>query len=170
MTVPQSRMSRQLLPILDSLKTKYHPLRIVETGSIRNPNVRYATGDGWSTFWIAKWVSQNGGSFTSIDLDTQPAYNFLLRRGLHKHVTLKRGSSLDILPTIDFAHLILLDSANDADLVLAEFKLVESKAKIIIIDDVIMDSQEVVKGHKVVPYAKEKYHVEIKDRLAIVTI
>lgn len=170
--IPQSRMSVHIPPLLDQLKKQYGQVSIVETGTIRNTNVRYATGDGWSTYWIAKWVKENNGTFVSIDIDPITAQNFMVRHDLQNSVKFYRGNSLLLLPQIvGPIHFVLLDSANDAKHILKEFKLVEGSATIIVIDDVIMDSPDVVKGHQVVPYAQARGHrVELKDRLAIIRL
>lgn len=169
MNVPISRMIN-LIPILNTLKQK-EDLIIVETGAIRNPNLKYAVGDGWSTYWIAKWVKENGGKFISIDLDTRVAKEFITKLGLQNFVNFLEGNSLELLPTLPTqVSLVLLDSANDADHILAEFLLIENRARVCVIDDTIMGSTEVVKGQKVIPYAQKKYNIKFKDRLAIIEL
>lgn len=167
-----SRMAR-LPQYLDELKNKFGTINCLETGTIRNTANEYREGDGWSTWHIAKWIKHNGGNFMSIDLYTGVADRFLRQKGLQDYVKLVQKDSLQAIAAVTVPlHFVLLDSANDADLILDEFRLVEPKVVkggIVVIDDVIMDDIHVVKGHKVVPYARKKgYGVMIKDRLAVV--
>lgn len=169
-------MSRMLrLPqLLDVLKERFDKLTIVETGTIRNVSEPYREGDGWSTLHIARWLVNNPGhSFTTIDLDTSVAENFLRTKRLNQYVNFVQADSLTALPKLpDTLHFVLLDSANDAKLTLAEFIIVEQRIPrggIVVIDDVIMDSKEVLKGHLVIPYVKNAgYKVVIANRLGIV--
>lgn len=157
-----SRFVKNVIPLLKK------DMLVVETGTIRNTKPEYADGDGWSTLHLAEWGL---GDIFSIDLDVSICREFLTERGLIDRVHLMQGSSLDNLIHFSDIDLAYLDSANDAELILAEFKLVETrmaKGGIVVIDDVLMDDREVVKGHLVVPYARQKYQVELKNRMAIV--
>jgi len=151
-------------------------LVIVETGTIRNAADQYANGDGHSTYHIALLMKDRRADkhrFYSLDHETAVANAFLIEKGLREFVTLVRGDSLQELArfsAIDFAYL---DSANDAAHILAEFKIVEKKMvpgnAVVVIDDVCMGSKAVVKGHLVIPYAREKgYDVLIRDGQAVI--
>ena len=161
---------------LDELKLRFDcPLTIIETGTIRNTAPQYHDGDGHSTLYIAAWVKLNGGNFYSIDLYTGTCEEYLSMVGLDSHVKFRQQDSITAINDIKAPiHFALLDSANVAQLTLDEFKAIESKlipGSTVIIDDVIMDSKDVVKGHKVVPYIKEKgYPYVIQDRLCIIRI
>lgn len=167
-----SRM-KKLPELLDTLS--FQRINILETGTIRNVNPEYAIGDGHSTLWIAKWIREQDKpvNFYSIDKDVSVAYKYLQELGYLPEVNLIKSNSLIWLdkyipPEVHFA---LLDSANDAQNTLNEFKLVEPrmvKGGIVVIDDVIMHSKDVKKGHKVIPYAQTKYRVEVVNRLGIV--
>jgi hypothetical protein len=130
-------------------------LNIVETGSIRNDSERNHLGDGWSTYYIAKFISESKfhHNFTSIDLKTAVANKFLKDKGLDRHVHLIKGNSLDVLRDIEGQlDLVYLDSANNADQIFNELMLVKdklSKNNIVIIDDIKTD-----KPKKVLPYLK----------------
>lgn len=151
----------------DTLKRN---VTIVETGSMRNTTVSatldYRRGDGWSTFYIARYCMLNPGNvFYSIDLDTSIARAFLQKHGLiggkDDYCYFYEGDSRVVLAEL-LKHgvrpdIVYLDSANDADLILAEFKLVEPYAKIIIVDDVDPANTELQKGLKVLPYIENKY-------------
>ena len=63
-------------------RTGWDSLDILETGTIRNTGEEYRTGDGWSTLAFAEDVLSNGGSLTSIDLDTTHAEKVLGDREL----------------------------------------------------------------------------------------
>lgn len=150
-------------------------LVIVETGTIRNAAPQYATGDGHSTLGIAEAIAKHRNGkhrFYSIDLDVSVADSVLEEHGLRKYVVLIKGNSLEELRRFDRIDFAYLDSANDAAHILAEFKIVEGKANggmTVVVDDVYMNSSDVVKGHLVVPYAISKgYSVEIRDGQAVI--
>lgn len=158
---------------LTALKARFGLLNIVETGTIRNTNKDYVEGDGHSTLHIAEWIKHNGGNFTSIDLYTEVAKRYLTSHNLQNFVKFEQGDSRRILAEMTKPlHFVLLDSANDVDVILGEFKLVEPlvvDGGIVMVDDVYMDSVNVVKGHKVIPYAREKYRVYlIGNGLAVI--
>lgn len=168
----------QLRHYLDALQKVHGNLNIVETGSIRNTGSAYAIGDGHSTEHIARWIkeSKRPHSFTSIDLDTHVAESYIQSLGLSNYVKFIMGNSHDVIPTLnENIHLALLDSANDADVILTEFQLVlpkmNKRGAIIAIDDVFPGSKTVVKGHKVIPYAQEQYFTRIfPSGLAIIVV
>lgn len=164
-----SRFNQQVLPILRQMESKN--LVVVETGTIRNTKLEYADGDGWSTLHLAKWNLGKNHQIYSIDLYTEVCERFLAENHLSDRIILKQGSSLDHLATFDQIDFAYLDSANDAQLILDEFQLVEnrmSKGGVVVVDDVIMNSKDVVKGHLVVPYARKKYDVTLLNRQAVI--
>lgn len=137
-------------------------LDILETGSIRSSQIRFRDGDGWSTVVLATYAKMHGGTATSIDLDTAVAADVLAGYGLNDHVQLVTGHSIDVLAgylaegkTFDF---ILLDSDNDADLILHEYfialRLIRDGGTIMI-DDVEPGSREVLKGNKLIPHLNQ---------------
>lgn len=153
-------------------------LRILETGCIRNGGEQYRINDGWSTWTFAKWVQENGGSSTSIDLDVSVAHMVLMRDSLMKDtpgleptqegkistggITLHQGYSVDVLVKILNANgpgqfdMILLDSDNDPNLILHEFfvakHLIDDEG-VILIDDVGGTEGDATKGDAIVPWA-----------------
>lgn len=145
-----------------AVRMEKESLNILETGSIRSPEIRFRDGDGWSTFTLATHAKMHGGSAVSIDLDTRVAADVLAGYGLDKHIQLVTGHSIDVLTgylaegkTFDF---ILLDSDNDADLILHEYfialRLIRDGG-IIMIDDVEPGSREVLKGNALIPHLKQ---------------
>ena len=136
---------------------------IIETGTIRNTKQEYAEGDGHSTLHIARWIKENGGTFHSIDLHIATSMKYITQLGLAKYVNYHQGNSLNVLPKLK-GDLYYLDSANDADLILEEFKLVEPHAKTVIIDDVDPNNPELQKGLKVISYIDGKYDYKIENR------
>lgn len=158
---------------LNRLQPIYGNLTIIETGTIRNVDPEYILGDGHSTHLVAQWVSKNGGNFYSIDLDISIAHTYLKKLGLRKHVNLRAGDSTEILQTFNTpVHLVYLDSGNDADLILSEFKAIENlvvNEGVVIVDDCEPGSDELLKGNAVIPYAKTKgYKVNLKPRQAVI--
>lgn len=133
-------------------------LQILETGTIRGDEDRYHANDGWSTLTFAEHVGLNGGRVTSIDLDVSTADRVLIRHGVREFVDLVQGHSVDVLAGLVRARknfdVILLDSDNDADLILHEYFLAKRLFRspgLLLVDDVELDSTGVVKGHKIVP-------------------
>jgi hypothetical protein len=132
---------------------------IVETGTIRGQGDEYRTGDGWSTIALAEHVRDHGGTVTSIDLDVTTAERVLAERGLRQHVELVQGHSIQVLTRLAAEgrrfDVVLLDSDNDAQLILDEWLIASTmlgRPGILIVDDVDLESALVVKGHKLVPW------------------
>lgn len=161
------------------------PLVIFETGTIRNRDKKYEEGDGWSTLYIARRSRTARHYFFSIDLNTSVAEHVLWERGLLPFVTLIEGESTQVLKELingkysepdeegfiepiipDFVYL---DTANDAQQILNEFLIVEEYAHVVMVDDVNLNSTELVKGHKVIPYARSRgYKVKLLERQAVI--
>lgn len=149
-------------------------LVMLETGSIRSTEARYEAGDGWSTLAFARYAAVSGSRFVSIDLDVSAADEVLRREGLREAVDLRQGDSRSVLPQV-LAELgpldvVLLDSDNDADLIMDEFLLVKpymGVGSILLVDDVVPGSDSVVKGHQLLPYLQlhgRDYQMEIIPR------
>ena len=139
-----------------SQRTGRKDLAILETGSIRNEAELYHQNDGWSTLTFALHVNDHGGSLTSVDLDIAAADRVLTRHGLRDTVNLVQQHSIEFLAGEVGAgaryDVILLDSENDADLILNEYLLAKNLgAGLILVDDVEPGSPTVVKGHKLLP-------------------
>lgn len=131
-------------------------LAILETGSIRNEAEEYHQNDGWSTLTFAEYVAAHGGSVTSVDLDISAADAVLTRHQLRDRVNLVEQHSIEFLAgqVAAGAHydVILLDSENDADLILHEYLLaVNLSPGLVLVDDVEPGSTTVVKGQKLLP-------------------
>ena len=134
-------------------------LAMLETGSIRNPELRYRDGDGWSTIALATHVRVHGGNVTSIDLNTRTADAVLAAHGMRDDVHLVTGYSVDVLAgylqegrKFDF---ILLDSENDAQLTLHEWYLAHrliNDGGTIMLDDIEPGSKDVLKGNLIIPH------------------
>jgi hypothetical protein len=140
-------------------------LDIVETGTIRGADEQqYRTGDGWSTIAFAEHVRDHGGTFTSIDLDVSTAREVLAAAHLDQHVRLIEDHSIRALARLAAlsrrVDVALLDSDNDAQLILHEYLVVSSmmhrpansQPALLLVDDVDLDSALVVKGHQLVPW------------------
>lgn len=147
-------------------------VNIVETGTIRGEGEQYRTGDGWSTVALAEHVRDYGGTLTSIDLDVSTARKVLTDQGLDGYVTLMEGHSVQVLAQLlsdcrrfDVA---LLDSDNDAQLILHEYLAVSpmlQRPGLLIVDDVDLESELVLKGHELVPWLdREGVTYEIVQR------
>lgn len=163
--------------LLQDLEDKLQrDLYIVETGMIRNPN--NLQGDGHSTLFICDFVKHSKYEhwFTSIDLDTEPCYNYLKSKGLLKYVYLVEKDSREGLkelsryPYFDFVYL---DTANNPELILEEFKIAEDKLhddSIVMIDDATKKKDNLKKGDKVIEYCENKrgYNIEYLERAIVI--
>ena len=134
-------------------------LAILETGSIRNEAEEYHQNDGWSTLTFAEYVAAHGGSLTSVDLDISAADAVLTRHQLRDKVNLVEQHSIDFLAAQLGANarydVILLDSENDADLILNEYLLAKHLGPgLVLVDDVEPGSATVVKGQKLLPFVE----------------
>ena len=135
---------------------------ILETGTIRQDTEAHRAGDGWSTLAFAMDCAaphDNQGHLTSIDLDTSVARAVIEREGLADYVTFRQGYSIDWLACMLSAgqkfDVILLDSENDAQLILHEFMIAKQLLRrpgMILIDDVVPGSDTVVKGTLLQPW------------------
>lgn len=137
-------------------RTQRPHLKILETGSIRNEAEEYHQNDGWSTLTFAQYTEAYGGSLTSVDLDIKAADAVLTRYGLRDAVNLVEQHSIDFLAGEVAAgaryDVILLDSENDADLILHEYLLAKNLGPgLVLVDDVEPGSSTVVKGQKLLP-------------------
>lgn len=149
-------------------------LDIVETGTIRGADEgQYRTGDGWSTVAFAEWTRDHGGTFTSIDLDVSTARTVLADRSLDQHARLVEDHSISALAAIAAGGLrvdvALLDSDNDAQLILHEYLIAEAMLRrpgLLLVDDVDLESALVVKGHHLVPWLDNEgvpYEIVARD-------
>lgn len=157
-----THLSKLLVTELDAFRerTGRKALAILETGSIRGTEEQYHQNDGWSTLTFAEYVRDNGGSLTSIDLDTAAADEVLTRHGLRDLVELIEGDSVETINAFSSYKLdvVLLDSDNDADLIMREFTAVRrltNTPALYLVDDVEPGSTGVVKGHRILPWLQE---------------
>src|SRR5262245_34915857 len=128
------------------------PLRVVETGSIRNDDISRRDDDGWSTLWFAQ---QENVSLHSIDLDVSAAGRVLERNGGPRGVTLVQGHSILGLATLIGSFgagsfdVAFLDSSNDPELILHEFLtalVLVRNGGMILIDDVAIETKPYTGG------------------------
>lgn len=152
-----------------SKKIRRKKLDILETGTIRGDEGRLHPNDGWSTLVFAEYVKKNGGTFTSIDLHTETGKSFLKEKKLDAKVNFCEGHSVDVLTgmVVDMMasedaggilDVVLLDSANSGELILAEYLVVcrmLRRPALVIVDDVDIESDGVVKGHQIVPWIQD---------------
>jgi predicted O-methyltransferase YrrM len=160
-----NKKAQNILEQLTAVHERFgRPLFIVETGTIRNAAQQYEVGDGHSTSAIAGWILDNSLSseFFSIDIETKVAAEYLERHGLRDYVVFMREHSLTALNRLckngmmfDF---IYLDSANDAQNTLDEFKLawpMLNKGGCMMCDDCNESSAELHKGDMLMPYLRQ---------------
>jgi len=145
----------------------------LETGRIRNPDWRMS--DGNSTYFLTRLGKIE--KLISIDDDTENHSGFknsqlycesyLNTKQLNKIQFVNGDSvaSIKKLPANTRLDFVLLDSANDPDLILNELKAVEpllaKPLSVVVIDDVSPPGR---KGDKVIPYLTAKGYKEYRIR------
>lgn len=152
-------------------------LDILETGTIRGTTEEYQSNDGWSTLTFAAYAKVNGGKLISIDLNVENSRAVLKEHGLSSAVRLTQGHSISVLSGLlasayanaekagenevrvggaGFLDVAFLDSDNNGALIFHEYLIVSQLMRspgLIIVDDVDIESAEVVKGHEILPWA-----------------
>lgn len=145
--------------------SKYKNPVVLETGCTRHTVLSKALPDGASTYYIAKWIKENGGEFYSIDKqNTYKAKQLLDKNGLECNFI--AGDSLEEIKKLKGKRfdLVLLDSANDPELILKEFIAISQRMKndfTVIVDDVNVKSSIKKKGDKLIPFL-EKHGISYK--------
>jgi hypothetical protein len=142
---------------LKQLRPEGYELQILETGTIRQDTEAHRLGDGWSTVAFAKHVAEHGGHVTSIDLEVDTARPVLDREHCSTMTCGRATPSTGWRPCWRRQRfdVILLDSDNDAQLILHEFMIAQkllNRPGLIMVDDVVPGSRDVVKGHELVPW------------------
>ncbi len=152
-----------LFTLMSEMKS---PLTIVETGTIRNNSKIYAQGDGHSTLQFAKYVSNFGGEFYSVDIDpiAVGVSTMVCTRDYPQamnKVNIIESDSVIFLESFDKPiDVLYLDSANDADLILNEAKAALCHLhteSLVLIDDCFQEGveTEIFKGKLVLPFLEE---------------
>jgi len=171
LNIPKTR-AYYLVELLRDMEAELDRLlNIVETGTIRRKTMDFVVGDGYSTYWIADFVSKSKyqHSFISIDHNIDVCDEVLTKHGLRNYVSLIQGDSREVLKSapseLDFVYL---DSANNGDIIMEEFLLVEpklSKTALVCVDDI-----DHKKGDKVLPYIAENGydHYLVKNKMAVI--
>lgn len=115
------------------------PLRIIETGCMRDLGFMAEYGDGWSTINIARWLRDHQGTFESVDLDVNAielAHAALEAEGLAKYCTFRLQDSIKFLSAQTWLDVAYLDSCDGLEHGLQEFRLAASAgARLVIMDD-----------------------------------
>lgn len=116
-------------------------LDLVETGVLRNADDPLAEfSDGWSTFYIAEWVSKHPScNFHSVDLNNDAieiAHQFLVDKGLAKYCAFHCQDSLKYLSDLKWVDFAFLDSCDGLEHGVEEFRLAASAgASVVVMDD-----------------------------------
>ncbi len=116
------------------------PLKILETGCMRDLALSAEWGDGWSTLRIAQWVSKHADcDFHTVDLSANSidlAHAALEAEGVAKFCTFHLQDSIKFLNAQTWIDFAFLDSCDGLQHGLDEFRLAMSAgAKMIVMDD-----------------------------------
>jgi hypothetical protein len=124
------------------LDSVYHdrPIRIVETGCMRDLSTISEQCDGWSTLWIARWMKAHSDcTFDSVDLSIgaiELAHSALEAEGLAKYCNFHLQDSLKYLSGQTWIDMAFLDSCDGLQRGCDEFRAaVSAGAELIIMDD-----------------------------------
>lgn len=134
--IPPGTIFAQLLDSIYECK----PIRIVETGCMRDLGVTAEYSDGWSTIWISRWVRVHSDCvFCSVDLSANAielAHTALEAEGLAKYCEFHCQDSLLYLSKQTWIDMAFLDSSDGLEHGLQEFRLAASAgARLIVMDD-----------------------------------
>lgn len=143
----------------------------LETGRIRNPD--WKISDGNSTSFLTRLkkiktlisIDNDAENYSGFKSSQDYCENYLNAKQLNKiqFINGDSVSSIKNLPDNTRLDFVLLDSANDPDLILNELKAVEPFLKksrsIVVIDDVSLPGK---KGNKAIPYLTAKGYKEYK--------
>lgn len=116
------------------------PLKIVETGCMRDLALSAEWGDGWSTLYIARWVSKHPGcEFHTVDLSANSidlAHAALEAEGLAQYCAFHLQDSIKFLNAQTWIDFAFLDSCDGLQHGLDEFRLAASAGtRLIVMDD-----------------------------------
>jgi hypothetical protein len=134
-------------------------LIMLETGRIRNPNWKNSDGDSTNYLSLLASISviysvdNDSENFSGFDSSEEYCKKTLSEEQLEK-IVFMNGHSVELISTLvdNFLDVVLLDSANDPELIFREFVAVLPKMKfdsLVIIDDVTSPG---VKGDKVLNF------------------
>ena len=115
------------------------PIKIVETGCMRDLALGAEYGDGWSTLYIARWVKQHPDcEFHTVDLNENSldmAKMALEAEGLSQYCHFHQMDSMEFLG-MNYYDFAFLDSCDGLPHGLGEFWAAQSGgAKLIVMDD-----------------------------------
>lgn len=117
------------------------PLKLIETGCMRDLSLDSEFSDGWSTLYIARWVKNHPEcDFHSVDLSANSielAHTALEAEGLAKFCTFHLQDSIKFLGNQTWIDFAFLDSSDGLEHGLQEFRLaVSAGASLIMMDDI----------------------------------
>jgi hypothetical protein len=148
-----------------ALLGKKNGIIALETGRIRNPAWRYS--DGNSTYFLTKLpqvkklvsIDNDSENFSGLSSTAKFCHQYLSPAQLAK-VELLDGDSVDILKKLDIPEqldFVLLDSANDPELIFQELMavlpLMNPRECVLVIDDVRPPGH---KGDRAIPWLAER--------------
>lgn len=165
------------------------PINILELGCARDFNGRL--GDGWSSFHFLEYISNYGGTFTTIDIIEQNVKNCATMLSTHpkfndlkSNLNFLSGDALTILDDKRFhnenTNLIYLDVSDDPILTIKCFEKMNLDNSVVFVDDFsskgVILSQKYPNflemgwaapiGHKMALYSKNQN----KDKILIETV
>ena len=127
--------------LYELLKSIYQgaPLKIVETGCLRDTEPSAIFSDGWSTYWIAKFAKETFSSFTSVECDAdsiKKCQGMLEKFNLSSSVKFTCGLSPELLSSMGDVDFFFLDTCDGLEHGLEEFKATLSHhPKLVVMDD-----------------------------------
>ena len=115
------------------------PLKIVETGCLRDTEPSAIFSDGWSTYWIAKFAKNTSSSFTSVECDAdsiKKCQDMLEKFNLSSSVNFICGMSPELLSSIGDVDFFFLDTCDGLTHGLSEFlETLVHHPKMVVMDD-----------------------------------
>lgn len=114
------------------------PVKVLEIGATRDKNGR--AGDGWSTFFWAEHIKQNGGHLTVCDVAPDSIQNCREIIGdflPSSQITYYLGTGLKCIETtpIQEFDIVLLDGSDDPMEMLNEYEAIKNRTTFVLCDD-----------------------------------
>jgi len=106
------RQESQILTLKElHARYQFKPIRIVETGTIRNPLPRYRMGDGWATWTWLLWAKASQSHVWTCDLDPNAIATCRLVTDNSPYIEYVNSDSVAFLESFaETIHLLYLDS------------------------------------------------------------
>ena len=115
---------------------KPNPLSIFQVGAIETFNSDWRIGSGWSDIIFGKYMKENGGELTVVDINLDHLANSsLAARTLGYKINLLYGDAVEYIGKAGYNHIYYLDGSNDPKETLDQLNSISHDNCLVIVDD-----------------------------------